>query len=301
ELGILKSEITKKNFDISTEVYAFILDTEALVKAERTAKSYLPYSQYPEIWLDMSVLVPLEVVSSDLKKAIIAAGGSLVTNVEIINFIEKEHRRSILIRITYQSKERTLSLEEINALHITIENSLKSKFNAVIQGREETTMQNRQLTNINENKDLLFKIEKELSTLPEELSRISNEFIVIGKILEIAQHPNADKLVICKVDVGKAKPDGTLYPDYLQIITGADNIIPGIAEGKIIPVALPGAIVKSHKTGKPIKIGISKIRGEVSEGMLCSSDELELSNPGYDGILILEEEMEGKVGEKFTL
>lgn len=302
DIGIIKKEISQKSFDITPKVFAFILDIEALVKSEKTPKSYLPYSQYPEIWLDMSVLISKEVESSDIRKEIINNGGNLVRNVDIVNFFEKEGKRSVLFRIVYQSKERTLSLDEINALHIQIENIIKNKFGAIIQGREENPVNQK-------NNNSLKKLPEELSTIPvskdltnqseNDLTKTSNGFIVIGKIIEITQHPNADRLVICKVNVGKAKPEGTMFADYLQIITGADNIKPGIAEGKIVPVALPGAVVKSHKTGENIKIGIGKLRGETSEGMLCSSDELELPNPGYDGILILDEKMEEKVGEVF--
>ncbi|WP_297135071.1 phenylalanine--tRNA ligase subunit beta [Terrisporobacter sp.] len=84
---------------------------------------------------------------------------------------------------------------------------------------------------------------------------ISN--VVVGKIEEIKQHPNADKLVVCQVNVGEE--------ELVQICTGAKNV----SEGDIIPVAkvnstLPGGI----------KIKKGKLRGEASHGMLCSAEEL---------------------------
>lgn len=99
--------------------------------------------------------------------------------------------------------------------------------------------------------------------------------VVVGKIESIAQHPNADKLVVCQIDVGEEK---------LQIVTGANNI----AEGDYIPVAVHGAILPGG-----VKIKKGKLRGEVSEGMLCSADELGIPKSAIpekhkDGIWILD-------------
>ena len=92
-----------------------------------------------------------------------------------------------------------------------------------------------------------------------------------GRIIEISEHPNADKLVICRVDVGGSEP--------IQIVTGAPNV----AEGQLVPVALHGAHLPG-RGGMDIKTG--KLRGEVSAGMLCSGDELELSDADYPGAQI---------------
>lgn len=99
--------------------------------------------------------------------------------------------------------------------------------------------------------------------------------VVVGKITKIDKHPNAEKLVICKVDV----KDGS----EKQIITGADNVF----EGAIVPVCLDGAVLPN---GQTIKKG--KLRGEVSEGMLCSLGELGLTAHNFpdaieDGIFII--------------
>lgn len=99
--------------------------------------------------------------------------------------------------------------------------------------------------------------------------------IVIGRIDSIEQHPNADKLLICQVDVGdKGKR---------QIVTGAHNI----AVGDIVPVCLDGAVLPD---GKQIFTG--KLRGVESEGMFCGGSELALDEADYpgagvDGIFIL--------------
>lgn len=105
---------------------------------------------------------------------------------------------------------------------------------------------------------------------PDDL--LSN--VVVGKILDIKDHPNADKLCICKIDVGS---------EVLQIVTGAKNI----NVGDYIPVALDNSHLPD---GTVIKKG--KLRGEESNGMLCSFNELGLSKEDVpyadeNGILIL--------------
>lgn len=88
--------------------------------------------------------------------------------------------------------------------------------------------------------------------------------IQVGKIVKITQHPNADKLVVCQLDVGEK--------ELLQIVTGAPNVF----EGATVPVIRNGGILPD---GTIIKK--SKLRGEVSNGMLCSAAEM-----GYDDKVI---------------
>ncbi len=99
--------------------------------------------------------------------------------------------------------------------------------------------------------------------------------VLVGKIEKIDKHPNADKLVISKIDIGDKK---------LQIVTGADNI----AEGDYVPVAVHGSELPGG-----LKIKKGKLRGEVSEGMLCSAEELGIAKALIperikDGIWILD-------------
>ncbi len=103
------------------------------------------------------------------------------------------------------------------------------------------------------------------------------ENIVVGKIVKITSHPNAEKLCICQVDVGE---------EVLQIVTGATNVF----EGAVIPVAIHGAVIAGN-----IKIKKGKLRGEVSNGMLCSLEEMGFESSNIpkefdDGILILDKE-----------
>ncbi|MBK0382673.1 phenylalanine--tRNA ligase subunit beta [Pedobacter sp. SD-b] len=102
------------------------------------------------------------------------------------------------------------------------------------------------------------------------------EGLVIGYVKECTQHPNADRLRITKVDIGSGED--------LQIVCGAPNV----AAGQKVVVATVGCDV--HPTdGEPFKINKSKIRGEVSEGMICAEDEIGLGK-GHDGIMVLSED-----------
>lgn len=102
----------------------------------------------------------------------------------------------------------------------------------------------------------------------EELKPVAPAFskIVIGEIKEASQHPNADRLRVCKVDVGQA--------DLLEIVCGAPNARVGIR----VPCALVGAELPPGDDGKPFVIKVGKLRGVESQGMLCSSRELKLSD-----------------------
>jgi len=97
--------------------------------------------------------------------------------------------------------------------------------------------------------------------------------LVIGQVLTCVKHPNADKLSITTVDVGQGSPS--------QIVCGAPNV----AAGQKVVVALPGTTV--HPTsGDPFTIKSAKIRGEQSEGMICSEDEVSLGK-SHEGIMVL--------------
>ena len=102
--------------------------------------------------------------------------------------------------------------------------------------------------------------------------------VVVGKVLSMVRHPNSDHMWICQVDVGKEEP--------VQIVTGAQNV----TEGDLVPVAL-------HNSWLPggVHITKGKLRGELSNGMLCSFAELGLTQNDFpdayaDGIWILNNE-----------
>ena len=113
------------------------------------------------------------------------------------------------------------------------------------------------------------------------------EKIVVGQIKTIERHPNADKLIICQVDIGS---------EMIQIVTGAPNV----KEGDKVPVVLDGGKVAGGHDGSPlpengIKIKKGKLRGVESFGMMCSIEELGSSKEMYpdapeNGIYILKED-----------
>ena len=109
-----------------------------------------------------------------------------------------------------------------------------------------------------------------------EFDEVKN--VVVGKILSVEKHPDSDHLVICQLDVGQEEP--------VQIVTGASNV----HAGDIVPVAL-------HKSELPngVKITRGKLRGVMSNGMLCSLGELGLTKGDFpyaieDGIFLIEED-----------
>jgi phenylalanyl-tRNA synthetase beta chain len=110
----------------------------------------------------------------------------------------------------------------------------------------------------------------------EELKPVAPPFtrIVVGEIKEAVQHPDADRLRICQVDVGQ----GSL----LNIVCGAPNARVGIK----VPCALVGAELPPGEDGKPFLIKVGKLRGVESQGMLCSARELKLSED-HGGLLEL--------------
>ncbi|MFL6694973.1 MAG: phenylalanine--tRNA ligase subunit beta [Ramlibacter sp.] len=110
----------------------------------------------------------------------------------------------------------------------------------------------------------------------EDLRPVAPPFtkVVVGEIKEAVQHPNADRLRVCQVDVGQ----GAL----LSIVCGAPNARVGIR----VPTALVGAELPPGEDGKPFQIKLGKLRGVESQGMLCSARELQLSDD-HGGLLEL--------------
>jgi len=129
------------------------------------------------------------------------------------------------------------------------------------------------------------KVAEVLTNLGLEVEGIQNyqtvpgglKGVVVGNVLTCVQHPNADRLKITTVDIGSE--------NILQIVCGAPNV----AAGQKVPVATIGTILYD-KEGNPFEIKKGKIRGEVSEGMICAEDELGLGN-SHEGILILNAEL----------
>ena len=101
----------------------------------------------------------------------------------------------------------------------------------------------------------------------EDTIELAKQFdnMVVGRIKTIEQHPNADKLKVCKTDIGGEIKD---------IVCGGSNL----AEGMKVAVALPGAMCKWHGEGEPVEIKKSKLRGVESYGMICGAVEIGLAD-----------------------
>ena len=118
-------------------------------------------------------------------------------------------------------------------------------------------------------------------------TKISDSKIIIGQVKSIDQHPNADKLIICQVDIAATKP--------LQIITGVRNF----KVEDLVAVAMPGAVVPTPD-GASQKIKKTKLRGEITEAMMCSPLEIGVSK-NHDSIHVLDESLANHIGEDINL
>lgn len=121
------------------------------------------------------------------------------------------------------------------------------------------------------------------------------ENVKIAKVLSIEKHPDADKLVVCQMDLGKL--------GKLQIVTGASNLY----VGAYVPVAIDGSVVPGPLHGQPkqeggVKISAGELRGVKSDGMMCGPQELGIADKcapfiSKDGIWLLAGDYEDKLGE----
>src|SRR5690606_7658124 len=131
--------------------------------------------------------------------------------------------------------------------------------------------------NIDDLSNILTSIGLEVESI-EKTERIKGSLagLVIGKVLSREKHPDADKLSLTTVDLG----NGQIVP----IVCGAPNV----AAGQHVVVAPVGATVYPT-SGEPFAIKKAKIRGQVSEGMICAEDEIGLGE-SHDGIMVLAED-----------
>lgn len=125
--------------------------------------------------------------------------------------------------------------------------------------------------------NILNEIGLEVEGISEFSSHKGLENVITGEVIEKQKHPNADKLSLTKVNIGNDK--------ILNIVCGAPNV----EQGQKVMVALAGAKLHTF-SGENIEIKKSKIRGEVSEGMICSEYELGISD-NHSGIMILPKEV----------
>ena len=102
----------------------------------------------------------------------------------------------------------------------------------------------------------------------EGAEKLSERFdkIIVGDIVEVNPHPNADKLRVCRVDIGGG--------EIKDIVCGGSNLEVGM---KVV-VACPGAMVRWHGEGEPVEIKNAKLRGVASFGMICAAVEVGLAD-----------------------
>ena len=113
--------------------------------------------------------------------------------------------------------------------------------------------------------------------------------VVVGEVKAVRNHPNADRIVLCDVDCGDGEP--------VQIACGAPNV----AEGQKVPIATPGTTLHlpsrdNPEVREPLTIEARKLRGEMSNGMICAEDELGLSDD-HSGIMVLDTDAD--IGQPF--
>ena len=136
----------------------------------------------------------------------------------------------------------------------------------------------KQYININETPEKIAELLTDLGLEVEGMEEIGGikgdlEGVVVGHVIECGKHPDADKLSVTKVDVGTG--------ELLSIVCGAPNV----AKGQKVAIATIGTLLY-FSDGKELKIKEGKIRGEVSQGMICAEDELGIGND-HSGIIVL--------------
>ena len=114
--------------------------------------------------------------------------------------------------------------------------------------------------------------------------------VIVGRVLDTRKHPNADQLTLCMVDLGT--------DEHIQIACGAPNV----KSGQKVPVATRGTTLMlpnqdDPETRMPFKLQRTKIRGEVSDGMICAEDELGISDD-HTGIMVLDDD--APIGQPFN-
>ena len=138
-------------------------------------------------------------------------------------------------------------------------------------------------TNYNDNKivNKLTDIGLEVESFQSQLSELDN--FIVAKILNAEKHPNADRLKVCDVDIGKN--------EVVKVVCGATN-----AKKNLLTIyAPPGSIIPKNQ----MKLSITKIRGVTSYGMLCSESELNLSDESEGITELSSKKYNNQVGKKY--
>lgn len=287
KIGLLTAQQLKQ-YELDYPTSYLEIELEPLLNCMVDTRKVKPFSKHQGTSLDYSILLPKSIPVQKIIEVI--PEHSWIISKSIIDVYtglkETSEKKSVTVRLSLQKDDGSITASEVYDLAQEIEKGIKEIDGVEIRGGGVVKPAQYIPSVISKNNSL---------DIPATIA--PDNKIVVGKIIEIIQHPNADKLVITKVDVGNAKPENTLFNDYLQIVTGAKNI----AVGNYIPVALPGAVIPGivDENGKNLVIKKGNLRGERSEGMMCSKRELG-QGEDHTGIWILDEaEYKGKIGNTF--
>ncbi len=290
-IGLL-SEKQLKSYELDYPASYLEVQLQPLLDNFKDTVSVKPFSKSQGSSIDYSLLVPLNTPVRSVEASV--PNHPYITQKEIVDVYrglkDVKEKKAVTIRLYLQKPDSNISANEVYDIAQTVEAELKKVVGLEIRGSGVQKPAGYHQSSLEVSPDATI-------TEMDDAMKDENNKIVVGKILEITSHPNAERLVITKVDVGLAKPDNTLFTDHLQIVTGAKNI----SEGDIVPIALPGAIIPGIKdeNGKNLVIKKGNLRGERSEGMMCSARELGHGDD-HSGILILEvEEFGSKIGEVY--
>lgn len=263
----------KDFFDIPQYFSYFNINLAKLVENYNETILYKDFIRYQGSKLDYSILIPENLTIANLIEKI--PKHEWISDLKVLEVYRDKklnNKKSVLLSFSIQNPNGNITSSEIYDLGILIENELKTIKGLEIRGEG---------------------LKKPTGYKPSIIQTGGKKFpngIVVGKIIKVEKHPNADNLSVCKVQIGK-NPNS----DVLQIITGAKNIKIEESEGLFVPVALVGSYVYSLKDKTPTKIKKAKIRGIESEGMLCSSSELGLDD-NNEGIMILTNKVDNDIG-----
>jgi phenylalanyl-tRNA synthetase beta chain len=126
-----------KNFDIKKQAILFDLDFDKLTKYARTDKTYEPIAKYPSIELDLAVILPVIVTWEEIKKEVLSIDSKLIRDIKLFDIFSggviPAGKKSLAFRVIYRSDERTLKLEEAQALEEKIVSKLREKWGAELR------------------------------------------------------------------------------------------------------------------------------------------------------------------------
>jgi phenylalanyl-tRNA synthetase beta chain len=133
-VGVVDPSVSHQVFGIKQPVYMFTVSVAELVSAETIPYTFLPYSQYPSITMDLSIDIPRTRSVGDIIRFIKQQRHDYIRSIAICDVYEQDAMRSVLVRITYQSKTQTLEQTQVQKIHQDIAQRVTEKCNVQIRG-----------------------------------------------------------------------------------------------------------------------------------------------------------------------